>query len=266
MKRGLGSSVTHALALLASRSARLGFGATDVVAALAWRRMPADRIRELFPRLSHRDVKRVAAHARNDELRNLVVMQTMWTRGLDPVRKLVEENEQLRTLRAPMILGTFHVGAIAAIGPALERVPGNVLVLRRTLPGHEKESRLKIESTDGDDQHRALVFHRALEWLGAGNIVFMPLDPEHAVRIDAPFLGGRLHLARGPFAMSRIKQVPIVPILARWRQSRVEIVVGDPIAPSEDENAMVAATAVWLERYLLDNPNEISARILELTS
>ncbi len=266
MKHGLGSYVTHALALLVTRSPRLGFAATDIVATLAWRRLSQERVRQFFPHLSEREVNRVLAHARNDELRNQIVMKTMLVSGFEPVRKLVDENDQLRAIHAPVILGTFHLGAIAALGPALERVPGEVLVLRRTLSIRQKESRLKVESTDGDDQHRALVFHRALEWLGAGNIVFMPLDPEHAVRIEVPFHGHTLQLARGPFAMSRITHVPIVPIVARWRNARVEIVIGDAIAPSEDESVTATATAAWLERYLLDSPTEISARVLELTS
>jgi hypothetical protein len=152
------------------------------------------------------------------------------------------------------------------LGAALERVPGRVLVLRRRISGTTGPSRLTIELTDGDEQHRARVFYRALDWLREGGSVFMPLDPEEAVRIGAPFRGRSLLLARGPFAMSRIMQVPIVPIVARWRGSRIEIIAGDPIPPADDESVIAAGAAAWLERYLLESPLEISERILSLTT
>jgi lauroyl/myristoyl acyltransferase len=252
--------------MLTAHSPSLGLRAADLAAALAWPRLSPDRVQSLFPHLSGRALNGVIAHARNAELRNQVVMNMMWTRGLDPIRKLVDENPRLATLHAPVILGTFHIGAIAALGPPLERVPGRMLVLRRRLPGRKIESRFTYETTTGNDQRRALAFHRALEWLGDGNSVFIPLDPEHAARIEAPFCGRLLQFARGPFAMSRIMQVPIVPIVARWRGTRVEVVVGDPIPAAKDEMKIATATAAWLERYLLDSPSEISARILELTS
>jgi hypothetical protein len=259
--------ITRGLGRLATRAPALALRAADVLAALAWPRVSRERIESVFPHLSRRDVRRVSAHVRNAELRNEIVVEMMLAGGMDPVRALVDENEQLAALRPPVILGTFHTGALTAIGAALERVPGRVLILRRASPLGRVPSPLFIEETDGDEQRRALVFHRALDWLAGGDSVFMPLDPEQAaVRLAVPFHGRALNLARGPFAIARIARVPIVPIVARWRGTRAEIVVGDAIAPSDDESATATAAAAWLERYLRDSPREISARILALTT
>jgi hypothetical protein len=263
----VGARITRGLGQLATRAPALAFRAADLIAAMAWPGVSRERIETVFPHLSRGDVKRVSAHARNAELRNELVMEMMLAGGMDPVRALVDENEQLAALRPPLILGTFHVGALTAIGAGLERVPGRVLVLRRSSPLGKVPSPLRIEETDGDEQRRALVFHRALDWLRGGDSVFMPLDPEQAaVRLAVPFEGRTLHLARGPFAVARIARVPIVPIVARWRGTRAEIVVGDAIAASSDESAMASSAAAWLERYLRESPLEISARILALTT
>jgi lauroyl/myristoyl acyltransferase len=262
----LGYHATRALARLTTNWPRLGLRAIDLAAGLGWPRLPHERVRSLFPHLSEQTAKRITAQIRRVETRNQILMRMMWIGGLDAVRPFVMDNPGLAELRPPIILGTFHIGAIPVLGPALEQVPGQVLVLRRSAPGKEIRSRLRIESTSGDDQRRALSFYRAIEWLRDGKAVFMPLDPEQAVRIEAPFHGQQLQLARGPFAMSRMMKVPIVPIVARWRGPRVEIVLGDPIAPDEDESVIAAGAAAWLEHYLLDSPFELSARILELTA
>jgi hypothetical protein len=85
-------------------------------------------------------------------------------------------------------------------------------------------------------------------------------------RTAAPFFGGTLRLAAGVFAVARIAKVPIVPLVARWIGDEIEIVVGDPLPASNDENAMAASAAQWLEQYLRDSPTELSGRILELMS
>jgi hypothetical protein len=257
-------AILRILAALATRAPSLAFRVSDFIASLVWPRFALERAETLFG-LSRREARRVTAQARNTVLRNQILLQMLVSGDLESVRRLVVPNHSLEALRPPIILGTFHVGALMALGPALERVPGRVLVLRRRISGAAVPSRLTIELTEGDEQHRARVFYRALDWLRGGASVFMPLDPEEAVRIAVPFRGRSLLLARGPFAMSRIMQVPIVPIVARWRGSRIEIILGDPIAPTDDESAIAAAAAAWLEQYLLESPLDISERILSLT-
>lgn len=258
-------AIVRILAALARKAPSLAFRLSDLIASLVWPRFALEGAESLFG-LSKRTARRVTVHARNTILRNQIFWQMRVSGDLESGRRLVVPNHSLEALRRPVILGTFHVGALLALGAALERVPGRVLVLRRRISGAAVSQGLTIEPTEGDEQHRARVFYRALDWLRDGHCVFMPLDPEEAVRIAVPFRGRSLLLARGPFAMSRIMQVPIVPIVARWRGSRIEIVVGDPIPPSDDESEIAAGAAAWLERYLLESPLEISERILSLTS
>jgi lauroyl/myristoyl acyltransferase len=120
-----------------------------------------------------------------------------------------------------------------------------------------------VTLVEGTDQQRAATFHRAIERLSDG-FVLVALDPRDAPRIIVPFFGGTLRLARGPFAMARIRRVPIVPVVARWDGQAIELIAGDPLPPSDDEQALAASAAQWLEGYLREWPGEVSARILEL--
>jgi hypothetical protein len=105
--------------------------------------------------------------------------------------------------------------------------------------------------------------------LRSGGYVFTLVDGGYrdrgydAATIDAPTLGGTVSLARGGFALARITRTPIVPLVARKCGRRVEITCGDPIPPTQDEEAMAAAVAQWLGEYLLEFPGEISARTLQ---
>ncbi|HKR67111.1 MAG TPA: hypothetical protein VJZ00_25520, partial [Thermoanaerobaculia bacterium] len=195
----LGARVTRTLGSLAVHAPALAFRATDMIAAVAWPRVSAADVQRLFPALTERDAKRAAAHARNSEMRNHVVLEMMLAGGMDPCRALVAHEPRVEAIASPAVLGTFHVGALAALGPALERVPGRVLVIRRAAPVTSVRSRLELEIIDDDEQRRAFGFARALEWLASGRSVFLPLDPEQAVRVAVPFCARTLQLARGPF-------------------------------------------------------------------
>jgi lauroyl/myristoyl acyltransferase len=95
--------------------------------------------------------------------------------------------------------------------------------------------------------------------------VFMAADPRPAMGdFVAPFRGGSMALARGPFALARVTRAPIVPLVARWRGTKVEYVLGQPIPASSDEASMATALTSWLDRYLTDAPFEISEQTLSL--
>lgn len=258
--------LTRILAALASRMPRLAYGIADAIGTLVWQRLASERLSRVFPELAPDAVRNVRAAEQRVAMRNHVLITSIRNAGMDTVRSMVDASERLAALRPPLILSTFHIGALPGLGPALERVKGDVLVLRSSPPiATDLRPTLTVEDTTGDEQRRAQVFHNALDHLRAGGFVFMPLDPEQSVRVPAPFRGLALHLARGPFAMSRIMQVPIVPIVGRWRGARVEIIVGDPLGPG-DESVVAAAAAAWLESYLIENPLEISRRVLDLTT
>lgn len=210
------------------------------------RRWPRpDQVRALFPSLSRSEAARVAWRIAALEARNRLLVRRI-RQGLKP---LVDVPGSFATLRPPLLLGTFHAGAIHGLGPALERLPGPVLALR--------EGRLHpadwVVSTEGDEQGRAAVLARALAHLEAGGFVVTALDVGPGP--SAPCLGQALEMSRGPFALARMAKVPIVPLVGRWRKDRVEIVTGE--AFREPESA-----ARWLESHLLESPAELGLGLL----
>ena len=121
----------------------------------------------------------------------------------------------------------------------------------------------------GDDPAaRASTFLRTVRDVGGGTGVFALADAAQRgsfelARVEAPLLGRRLRLARGPFALARIAGVPIVPLVARWQGNGVAIVKGEPIVASEDDGETAAALAGWLEDYLRAFPGETAAYLVE---
>jgi lauroyl/myristoyl acyltransferase len=220
-----------------------------VLLAFGSRKPTSAQLRTLFPHLRASETGRVLRRIWSNYMRT--VMLGGWVRrdGRAQVMALVHENDALRQLRPPMIVSTFHIGPTQGLGVLSERLQGESLVLR---------------GSQGNDQQRAATFHRAIETLRANGFVVLALDPHDAPRIAVPFLGGTLQLARGPFAMARIARVPIVLIVPRWIGNEIELIVGEPLPVGEDEQALAAAAARWLEDYLRETPGELSGRILEL--
>jgi lauroyl/myristoyl acyltransferase len=82
--------------------------------------------------------------------------------------------------------------------------------------------------------------------------------------IEVPLLGRTLPLARGAFALARIADVPIIPIVPRWRGTAIEVEIGEPMRLGADgERGMAEAIAAWIERYLRERPGETSVFMLE---
>lgn len=234
------------LALRHPRPALSLAGALGSIRNRLSRRWPSpEQVRTLFPSLPRSEAARVAWRIAALEARNRLLVRCI----LQGARPLVEVPEAFAALRPPLLLGTFHVGAVHALGPALERLPGPVLALR--------EGRLYpadwVVSTAGDEQSRAAVFLRALDHLQAGGFVVTALDA--GAGLSAPCLGRDLELARGPFELARLAGVPIVPVVARWREGRVEILTGEALTEAE-------AAARWLESYLLASPAELGLGLL----
>lgn len=263
----LSRSLSQMMGWLASRSPRAAFFAVDALAgllAIASRRHTRAGLRTLFPNLSRADAGRVLVRIWRTHMRTLLLGGWMRRSGASPIRKLVRENEAVRRLRPPMIVSTFHIGPTFGLGVLSEWLQGETLVLRGTQFPLDRATRSNVNLVEGTDQQRAASFHRAIEQLRQDGFVIMALDPMEANRIAVPFMRGTLHLARGAFAMARIARVPIVPLVARWNGNEIELVVGDPLPPSYDEQVLAASAALWLERYLLESPGELSHRILEL--
>lgn len=263
----LSRPVHKALGRLATRSPRKAFAVSNTLAALLATVSPGFRraLRTLFPDFSPRDMRRTLARIWRTRMRTRLLPSWIRGAGFGPVRALVRENEAIGGLRPPMIVSTFHVGPYLGLGVLSERLQGESLTLRCMRFAIDDVAGRNVTLVAGTEQERAAAFYRAVDRLRNDGFVIAALDPGQADRrIAAPFFGGTLHLAAGVFVMARLARVPIVPLVARWVGDEIEIVVGDPLPVSDDEQALAASAALWLERYLRDSPGELSGRILEL--
>ncbi|HYH46827.1 MAG TPA: hypothetical protein VEG34_14170 [Thermoanaerobaculia bacterium] len=241
------------------------------------RRWPSpEQVRTLFPHLDKGEAEDVAWAIGGLEARNRLLVACLRRGGLEPLRGLLRTPTALADLRPPLILGTFHMGALHALGLALERLPGPVLALRQG-PLYTPRPPLTIVTSAGGEQARAAAFQRALVHLKSGGFVALALDLPAGPGISVPCLGRTLELARGPFALARITGAPLVPLAASWERGGVEVQVGDVIAPAaaveapaEDsaaksirwEGTLAAAAAGWLERYVRETPGELGLGLL----
>ena len=218
----------------------------------------ADELRRLLPHLSPQLARAVSRSLLRSEVRQDVLIHWWERNGRLGLRELVR-NASVPTLpKPPLIVATFHLGPLTALGAILEARIGPVLapIERRSLDSEEVRER-----------RRTKTFYEAARFVRAGGSVVIPLDPYVASSIRVPFFGGTAPLARGAFALSRATGAPIVPIVARWRGTNVELVAGEPFVAAggpDEERALAEATARWLENYLRANPEAISLRVLDL--
>jgi len=264
--RKIFDTLEGSLARLAVSRPRLAFSGAGAIGELRnrlSRRWPSpEQVRTLFPHLDRGTAARVAWRIGGLEARNRLLIDCIRGRGLDPVRPLVRTPEGFAALRPPLVLGFFHTGAVQALGAAVERLPGPVLVLRQGLLSTPRPP-VRVESTEGDGQRRAAAFQRALVHLAAGGFVVVALDVVPGPGFRAPCLGRSIELARGPFALARIAGAPVRPLVARWRNGGVEAEAGEALtAPDPGEKALAGEAARWLERYLLESPAELGLGLL----
>lgn len=248
------------LSELAVSSPRAAYSLAAALGALrnrVTRRWPrADEVQSLFPHLDAREAASVAARIGSLHERNRVLVRSIQRHGLDPVRPFVIASEPFASMTGPRILATFHVGAMNALGPALERLASPVLAFRQGRLFTPRGS-LEIQSTEGDEQRRAAVLHRALLHLREGGIVVVALDVVPDLGTETRCLGHMLRLAPGAFALARWSGAPIVPIAARWTASGVRIDAGESVGTPDE-------AAAWLERYLLESPSELTLGLLRM--
>jgi hypothetical protein len=256
--RPLFDNLEQGLAVLAAGSPRAALAMAGVLGTLRnrlSRSWPSpEQIQILFPHLTSRAAARVAWKIGGLEARNRLLVACMLREGLEPVRPLIRP-PAFDGLRPPLILGTFHVGAVHALGAAIESLPGRVLTLRQGMM-YTPRPPAELVTTEGNTQRRAAVFQKMLGCLEDGGFVLTALDVAPGANLRVPCLGRPLTLARGPFALARITGAPIVPLVARWRGGKVEVETGAPLEGLNDEERLAESAAAWLERYLLASPAE----------
>jgi hypothetical protein len=257
-----------------------------------------DQVVQLFPHLDRAAAARVARTIGGAEARNRLLVELVRRRGLPAAAALVRSTPALAALQPPLVLCTFHVGAVQALGAALERLPAPVLLFRHGLL-HTSGPPLAVISTAGSEAARARAFLLGLDHLRRGGFVALAADlAESPVSVIATrCLGRPLDLARGPFALARLAAAPLRPIVVRWSSRGLDTVVGPPLVPLaprgplaplsqltplgpldhhpndggppasppadlECEAALAGAAAAWLERRLLAAPGDLSLGLL----
>jgi hypothetical protein len=265
-------ALERGLAPLAVRHPKLALSGADILGSLRnrlSRRWPSpEQVRSLFPHLDPRSAAHLAWSLGALEARNRLLVATIERAGLEPVRPLMRMSPgSFDALRPPLILGTFHVGAVQALGACLERLPAPVLILRQGAI-YKPRPPVEIESTEGDSQRRAASFQRALAHLDHGGFVVLALDVVQGPAYRVPCLGRTLELARGPFALARIAGAPLVPLVGRWRDGGVEAEAGEALAldpgTADFEESLAVSAGRWLERYLLESPAELGLGLLRM--
>jgi hypothetical protein len=260
------------LATLVPGHPRLALRASDRLGRLRnrlSRRWPSpEQVLALFPELGLRRAAGVAWRIGGLEARNRAWVEGLRQGGLDPLRPLVRIPAAVAELRPPVLFGIFHAGAVHALSPALEQLPAPVIALRHGIL-YQGRPPLTVATTEGGGQERAKLFQRLLAHLQDGGFVATALDVVPGMGVQAPCLGHRITLARGPLGLARLAGVPIVPLVGRFRGGGVEIVFGEALStPPETsdaaawESALAASAAGWLERYLRAEPSEISLGLL----
>lgn len=256
LERGLAALATKNPGMALSAAAGLG----KLRNRLSRRWPSPEQIQLLFPHLDRSAAARVAWSIGGLEARNRLLVACILREGIEPVRPLVRA-PAFDALRPPLILETFHTGAMHALGPALEHLPGPVLALRHG-PMYTPRPPVELETTEGDDQRRAATFQKMLACLERGGFVVTALDVAPGAHLRVPCLGRMLTVARGPFALARITGAPMVPLVARWRGGEVEVEAGPPLGAMDSEIRLAEAAASWLERYLSASPAEIGLALV----
>ena len=110
------------------------YTAIDAIAAATHgppRGARAEDIAATFPHLTAGEARAAARRTRATILRNKTLVATIDRFGMGPVKPLLRPDAAVIGLEPPAVLGTFHVGPLHAVGAVLERLRGEVLVLRR---------------------------------------------------------------------------------------------------------------------------------------
>lgn len=252
----MGRLVRSAVVALARRRPRLLYGAAG---AAGWLLGPSPRsvattrlIRTAFPALGLREAARVRRRLAASELKSRVLGSVL--AGTDvPVYPDVRRPA---AHAGPAVVVTFHMGPLGAVGDVLGRLEGEVGVFQ--VMNWAVPPSLVVLTPLGAVKVGAAPLGRAVAILRRGGHVFFTLDRPKAH--EPTIVAGRARLRRAPFALARLTGAPIVPLLARWDGTVVEILRAETIPAGDDEAAMAAAVAAALERFLRDDPAAAGAQ------
>ena len=242
------------------------FPALDVLArataGVGDRELTPARIAELMPHLSAAEAERAAWRSWSNRLRYATLKEVRRRYGLDSIVALGRDHERLRALAPPAVIASFHIGPLTAMGAALGSLDFPVGALAGRVLG-DSAANVSLLVKGWTPEHGAEALLDAHRCLQRGEFVFVPLDGPLGARVEVPFLGASISLARGAFAVARRAEVPVVPVVARWEGTQIVTVVGEPSPVRTSEEDSAAEVAGWLERYLHEHPGELSRHLLD---
>jgi hypothetical protein len=261
--------VVGALRSLAAFWPRAGVGAANALAAITrpfGRGIAVEWLARTFPDLGPEARRTVRQRTWASFLKGEAVDAAVRHRSGRRAYPRLVRSAAIHELRPPLILASFHIGPHQALAAVLRSLPADVLGIDRGQ--FRPRGDFTLLPAGEDEWERARTFHRALAGLRAGAFVFVNLDAHHpdefdVSTIDVPVLGRTLPLARGAFALARLSGAPVVPLVARWHGTAIEVVMGDAIPAAESERDMALAAGAWIDGYLRDRPGEISVFLLE---
>jgi hypothetical protein len=256
--RHIAAHAESALIELTARWPGLGLRVCDLVSALrrvSGLAIPPTAVDRFFPLTSNGTWKEVV----RQRMRARIARGVSARKGVSPYRFV--PSPALSSLRGPAIMVTFHVGAMDALGTALSQMRTPAMAFKRgkslsTAPN------ITIGVIRKDDLLiRAAAIRDAVRALRRQEVVMMAVDGGLDGALEVECLGHQLRLGRGAFALARITGAPVIPFVGRWRGTRVETILGDPLprqtASENVEQDLANEAARWLERYLSDSPGEI---------
>lgn len=205
------------------------------------------------------------------------VLAWIWTRLPDDAARTPGAEAPLRrfapkvissvdpsSLIPPLILTTFHLGPRAAFVPFLLWLPGPTSVPMMTALDEPRAVAMYAHKLfpqpARDDRQRVRAFVHALRTLRAGGFALIVADAFGTAQVQTKILGRDVALAGGAFALARLTGAPLLPVVPRWERGTLRIVAGDRI-PAGDPSVMAAALGAWLEDYLREHPDELTAEV-----
>jgi hypothetical protein len=165
------------------------------------------------------------------------------------------------TLRAPLILATFHLGPLPALGALVQRLPAPTAILMNATGVPQR--RAELLGTEGSEAQRVAAFTEAARILRGGGFVLVVVDGFGSARLPVTLFDREASISAGAFRLARLGGAAMLPIAVRWQGSGVRFDAGAPIAPG-DPGAMAAALAAWLEGYLRRHPEELTFPVARL--
>lgn len=257
--RRIHDSARAALTELTALWPRLGLRLCDLASAIVPVRGDAAR-RAAFTIMFPGAPARAWREARRQRARSRIGLELTRRKGFVPFRAL--PSPAFATLRGPAILGTFHTGALVSLAVAIDQLQTPVFVMKDR-PSDTRLPGLTTRLVPANHRAaRVLAIHDAVESLRRGELVLLAVDGGSKGSLDIEFRGRSLRINRGAVALARITGAPLIPVVARWRGTRVEIVTGPPLrceadGSSDAERAMATSIVRWLETYLVESPGEV---------